>query len=47
MGSSECEICAGIPDFAAADMSGGERLPEESLKMVDAHTSPEGFLDAC
>ena len=45
MDSSDCEVCKDIPDFAAADLSGGERLPAAALKLVDAYPYPEGFWD--
>jgi hypothetical protein len=47
MEPSECEICRGIPDFAAADLRGGESLPDAVLKLVDNHPHPEGFWDTC
>ena len=45
MGTSECEICTAIPDFAAANLREGERLPEAVLNLVDAYPYPEGFWD--
>ncbi len=42
---SDCEICAGLPDFAAADLRGGERLPDAASRLVDAHPTPQGFRD--
>jgi len=47
MNASGCEICDRIPDFAAADLRGGERLPEAVLRLVDEHPYPEGFWDTC
>jgi hypothetical protein len=41
----KCEICGTIPDFVAADLREGERLPEAVLDLVDAHPYPEGFWD--
>ena len=40
-----CEICEKLPDFAAADLSSGGRLPEAVFKLVDAYPYPEGFWD--
>ncbi|MDQ3803161.1 MAG: hypothetical protein M3416_04830 [Acidobacteriota bacterium] len=40
-----CEICGSIPDFAAADLREGERLPEAVCDLVDAYPCPEGFWD--
>jgi ssDNA-binding Zn-finger/Zn-ribbon topoisomerase 1 len=45
MSASGCEVCGNIPDFAAADLREGERLPEAVLKLVDAYPHPEGFWD--
>ena len=45
MDSPDCEVCKDIPDFAAADLSAGERLPAAVLKLVDAYPYPEGFWD--
>ena len=45
MGVRGCEICEAIPDFAAADLRGGERLPEAVRKLVDTYPYPEGFWD--
>jgi hypothetical protein len=42
---SDCEICAGLPDFAAADLREGERLPDAASRLVDAYPTPEGFWD--
>ncbi len=42
---SDCEICSALPDFAAADLRGGEALPEAAARLVDAHPSPPGFWD--
>ena len=47
MSTSVCEICDGIPDFAAANLREGERLPEAVLKLVDDYPYPEGFWDTC
>lgn len=45
MNASACRICANIPDFAAADLREGERLPEAVSQLVDAYPTPEGFWD--
>ena len=45
MEASGCEICRNIPDFAAADLTGGETLPEAALVLVDANPHPDGFWD--
>lgn len=45
MGTPGCEICASIPDFAAARPREGESLPDAVLKLVDAYPYPEGSLD--
>lgn len=45
MDTSACRICRDIPDFAAADLRDGERLPEAVLNLVDAYPTPEGFWD--
>ena len=45
MDASGCEICGSIPDFAAADLREGERLPEAVSNLVDAYPYPEGFWD--
>ena len=45
MDTSGCEICASIPDFAAARPREGESLPEGVRKLVDAYPYPEGFWD--
>ena len=45
MDASTCEICSHIPDFAAADLREGEKLPEAVLSLLDAYPSPEGFWD--
>ena len=45
MDVSDCPICADIPDFAAADLRDGQRLPPAVSKLVDAHPYPEGFWD--
>ena len=42
---SDCEICSGLPDFAAADLREGERLPDAAARLVDAYPTPEGFWD--
>ena len=42
---SDCEICAGLPDFAAAALREGESLPDAASRLVDAYPSPEGFWD--
>ena len=41
----KCEICADIPDFVAADLRQGEKLPDAALRLVDAYETPEGFWD--
>ena len=33
------------PGLAAADLRGGEKLPEAVLELVDAYPSPVGFWD--
>jgi hypothetical protein len=43
--TSDCEICTGLPDFAAADLREGERLPDAAARLVDAYPTPEGFWD--
>lgn len=43
---SDCEICAALPAFAAADLRDGQRLPEAAARLVDARPTPEGFWDA-
>jgi hypothetical protein len=40
-----CEICRNIPDFAAADLGAGEKLPGDVHKLVNAYEYPEGFWD--
>ena len=45
MDSPECEICGSIPDFAAANLREGERLPEAVRRLVDTYPWPEGFWD--
>ena len=45
MSSGACEICAGIPDFAAANLREGEKLPEGARHLIDAYPTPEGFWD--
>ena len=47
MAAAGCDICASIPDFVAADLGGGERLPEAVSKLVDAYPRPDGFWDTC
>ena len=47
MDASDCEICSGLPDFAAADLREGETLPDAASRLVDAHPTPEGFWDTC
>lgn len=47
MSASACEICAGIPDFASANLREGERLPDAVRKLVDDYPYPEGFWDTC
>ena len=42
---SDCEICSGLPDFAAADLREGEALPDAAARLVDAYPSPPGFWD--
>ncbi len=45
MCASECEICGSLPDFAAADLREGERLPDAVQRLEDAYPYPEGFWD--
>jgi hypothetical protein len=45
MDASTCKICSNIPDFAAADLREGEKLPEAVLSLVDAYPYPAGFWD--
>ena len=45
MDVSGCEICAGLPDFAAADLRDGQTLPEAAARLVDAYPTPPGFWD--
>ena len=45
MSDSACSICDKIPDFAAANLRDGERLPAEVDKLVDTYPYPEGFWD--
>jgi hypothetical protein len=40
-----CELCGNIPDFAAADLREGEKLPAAVGKLVDTHEYPPGFWD--
>jgi hypothetical protein len=40
-----CEICSRLPDFAAAQLREGEKLPEAAGKLIDAYPTPEGFWD--
>jgi hypothetical protein len=42
---SDCEICAALPDFAAADLRDGQSLPRAASRLVDAYPTPEGFWD--
>jgi hypothetical protein len=42
---SDCEICAALPDFAAADLRDGQSLPDAASRLVDAYPTPEGFWD--
>ena len=44
---SDCEICAGLPDFAAADLRDGQTLPDAASRLVNAYPYPEGFWDTC
>ena len=41
----DCEICAALPDFAAADLRDGQTLPDAASRLVDAYPTPEGFWD--
>ncbi|HXQ39583.1 MAG TPA: hypothetical protein VN843_36630 [Anaerolineales bacterium] len=43
--NSACQICAQIPDFAAADVRAGEKLPDAVLSLIDTYQWPEGFWD--
>ena len=45
MEMSDCEICSALPDFAAADLREGERLPDAASRLVEAYPTPEGFWD--
>jgi hypothetical protein len=45
MSDAACEICREIPDFVAAALREGERLPDAAGRLVDDHPSPEGFWD--
>ena len=45
METSVCDTCVNIPDFAAANLREGERLPDAVTDLVDAYPSPEGFWD--
>ena len=42
---SDCEICAGLPDFAAADLRDGQKLPDAFSRLVDTYPWPQGFWD--
>ena len=42
---SACEICAALPDFAAADLRDGQKLPDAAARLVDTYPWPEGFWD--
>ena len=45
MKADDCEICTDLPDFAAADLSDGQRLPAAASKLLDLYPYPEGFWD--
>jgi hypothetical protein len=45
MSATACAICREIPDFAAAALREGERLPDAVSQLVDAYPYPEGFWD--
>ena len=45
MNTSACDICEKIPDFAAANLRDGEKLPEAVERLVDTYPYPEGFWD--
>ena len=42
---SDCEICAGIPDFVSADLRDGQTLPAAASRLVDAYPTTPGFWD--
>lgn len=45
MTTSDCDLCRDIPDFAAANLREGEKLPEAVAQLVDTYPWPEGFWD--
>ena len=45
MGDPTCEICSQMPDFVAAALREGERLPDAAARLVNEHPYPEGFWD--
>lgn len=45
MKAAACETCQTIPDFAAANLREGERLPDAVAKLEDTYSWPDGFWD--
>ena len=45
MDEPDCAICRELPDFAAAHLREGERLPDAAAKLVNNYPYPEGFWD--
>lgn len=45
MATSDCDLCRDIPDFAAANLREGEKLPEAVAQLVDTYPWPDGFWD--